>query len=286
MDLYRMIRSKSLWICLGCIVFFIALAAGLLAYATSPAFLETMTASGNAHIGISAGTNFGISTSDSAFTAGNIAEAQAMLTSTSQITFIGTMMIKGGALAMVFIIFVAIFLGSEFETGFSKNVFASHPNRLAFLGARLVEIVALAAVFTAVTIVSSLVSMAVTGFELAPAPVGDMVLWAALVTLVISAFAMITALVIWVTRKMSAGIVVGVLLVSGMVSALIKAVLSLFPSVSHVGDFMLGSCMESLGTFGLNDPGALSVPHVAGVGLAFLVACTVLSAVALKKKDI
>lgn len=281
-----MVRSKSLWICLGCIVFFVALAAGLLAYATSPAFLEAMTANGNTHISTSAGMSFGISSPDDAFTANDVAEAQAMLTSTSQITFIGSMMIKGGALAMAFIIFIAIFLGSEFETGFSKNVFASHPNRLAFLGARLIEIVILAAVFTTVTIVSTLLATAVVGFDLAPAPLGDLVLWAALVVLVIAAFAMITAFVVWLTRKMAAGIVVGVLLVSGMVSALIKSVLSLFPSVSHLGDFMLASCMESLGAFGLNDPGALSVPHVAGVALAFLVVCTVLSAVVLKKKDI
>lgn len=284
MDAYRLVRSKSLWICLGLIVFFVALAAGMLAWTTSPEYIEAAktgfsAASGSWTFGVANGPEAGSGMEE-------LADSLALLSSTSQITYIGSMMVKGGALALAFIIFISIFLASEFESGFSKNVFASHPNRLAFLGARLIEIVVLAAVFVTATIVSSLVSAAIAGFDLAPSPVGDIVLWGALVTLMLTAFGMITALTVWLTRKMSAAIVAGVLLVTGLIAALIRSVVSLMPGMSHLSDFMLTSCMESLGLYGLDGAGALGIGHIAAVGIAFVVIFAVLSALVLKKKDI
>lgn len=284
MDAYRLVRSKSLWICLGLIVFFVALAAGMLAWTTSPEFIQAMQSSeATVRTG---GVTLGVTTPEQAFTSDDLAEAMAILSSTSQITYIGSMMVKGGALALMFIIFISIFLASEFESGFSKNVFASHPNRLAFLGARLIEIAVLAAVFVTATIASSLVSAAIAGFELAPSPVGDIVLWGALITLMLTAFGTITALTVWLTRKMSAAIVVGVVLVTGLVAALIRSVVSLIPGMSHLADFMLTPCMESLGLYGLDGAGAFGIGHIAAVGIAFVVIFAVLSAVVLKKKDI
>lgn len=94
---------------------------------------------------------------------------------------------------------------------------------------------------------------------------------------------MLTALVVWVTRKMAAGIVAGIVLGAGVVTAALQALLLLVPSASFLADFTLSSCVASL-ALGLNGP--LDATHIALVSVAFIVVAVVLSAVALQRKDV
>ncbi len=287
MDVYRLVHGKSFWIFLAIIVGTAALATGMMSVVTSPEFMQSMQSASD--VAARSGFKLSITSSPGGLDAGDYADVDAALAMLSggitQIAYIGRLFLNGGALTVMFAIFLSIFLASEFETGFSKNVFTVQPNRLAFLGARVVEIVVLAAVFVAVALAASLASAAVFGLDLAPTPLPDFLLWGVLVTFVTAGFGMLTALFVWLTRKMAVGIVAGVLLSTGLVTSIIQGILLLFPNLKHLADFTLSSCMASLGQ-GLDVAGGLSSVHVAVVGLAFIVLGAVLSAVALQKKDI
>ena len=289
MDLYRLLRSKSLWICLGVMVILAAMTIGMFGLLTNADFMQwaqssgaTVSSASNSVVSIGVNGNSTMSTEEIART---IAQAQEAISNSSLLTMTGTTLINGNALAIMFTIFLSIFLASEFESGYSKNVFTVQPNRITFLGAKLVEIVLIAAVFTAVSLASIAAVGAIAGLSFASTSAVDILIWGALVTLVLSGFGMLIALIIWLTRKVAAGIIGAVVLVTGMLVMIVQALLSLFPAVSHLTDFTLYSCMSALGR-GLYVEGGLSVAHIAGVGLAFVIVYSVLSAVVLQKKDV
>ena len=288
MDLYRLLRSKSLWICLGITVALAAMTIGVLGLLTNADFMQwaqssgaTVSSASNSVVNIGVNGNSTMSTEE---ITQSIVQAQEAISSSS-LTMTGTTLVNGNALAIMFTIFLSIFLASEFESGYSKNVFTVQPNRIAFLGARLVEIVLTAALFTAVSLASVALVGAIAGLSFAPTSAADLLLWGTLVTLVLSGFGMVIALIIWLTRKVAAGIIGAVVLVTGMLVMMVQALLSLFPALSHLSDFTLYACMSALGR-GLYVDGGLGVAHIAGVGLAFVIVYAALSAVTLKKKDI
>lgn len=284
MDLYRLIHGKSLWVMLATIVVLAVASAGAMAVITDPAFQESMKAAYTT--GAPAGVSIGF-TDSSGPDAEDIADANAMAAMFDQglspEALIGNVFLGGGGLSCLFVIFIAIFLASEFESGFSKNVFTVQPNRLAYLGARTLEIVVLSAVFTAVVVASTLATAAVAGLELTSTPLPDFLLWAGLATLAAAGFGMITALAVWITRKMSAGIVIGIVVAAGLVTLALQTVLMLFPSAPPLADFTLSSCMASL-SLGLAGP--LSAPHIALVSVAFIAVAAAASAVVLQRKDV
>lgn len=286
MDLYRLLHGKSLWVFLAVIVGLVIMTSGIMAIITSPGFTESMqsasTAAGGFHLGITNPNGTMMDADDYA----DVSEATAMLSgSMTQISFIGSMFLSGGGLTVIFAIFIALFLASEFESGFSKNVFTTQPNRFAFLGARVIEIILLAAVFTAVTVGASLLAMAIGRVNVIATPLPELLLWSVLVTLVVAGFGMLTALFVWWTRKMAVGIVAGILLGAGLATVILQGFLLLFPSMKHLADFTLSSCSMSLAQ-GVNLAGGLSAVHIAGVAIAFIVISAALSAIALQKKDI
>lgn len=288
MNFYRLVHGKSFWIFLAVILGMVALSTGLMTVITSPGFLESMQAASSG--AAQAGITFGITGPDGGMMDSSdytdVAQATALLSgNTTQLAFVGSMFLSGGALSCMVVIFLAIFLASEFESGFVKNVFTAQPSRLAFLSASVVEVIVLALVFTVFTVATTLGAAALLGLDLAPTPLPDLLLWTALVALMVAGFGMMTALAVWLTRKMAVGIVAGIVLASGLVTFALQAALLLFPSASHLADFTLTSCMASLAQ-GVNIAGGLSAAHIAVVGAAFVVVCAAIGAVALQKKDI
>lgn len=278
--MYRLVHGKSLWIMLAIIVAMAAISSGLMAYIASPEFIQTLQSSSNVNIGFT--DNAGPDASDYA----DAAEASAMMSgSMTPQALVGSVFLNGGGLSCLFAIFIAIFLAAEFESGFSKNVFTAQPNRLAFLAVRTVEIIALAAVFTLVTSCVTIGTAAIVGFNLIPTSALDLLLWGALVTLAIAGFGMLTALVVWLTRKMSASLVIGILLAAGIATILFQVIALLVPSASFLLDFTLTGCLGSLSK-GLDVAGGLSPVHILLVTAAFIVGSAALGGLALQKKDV
>lgn len=284
-------RSKSFWIILGCFVALAFISVASTSYLLSADFLNSMqsaaasAANSGGQFDVTAGPGSPANTSE---LAGSIAEAEALITATSQAGFAGNVMLGGGGLATLFVVFLAIFYASEFDTGYSKNVFTAQQNRAVYFTARFIEVVLLAVVFTVVSLGSTLIFVALSGLGLAATPVPELLAWFGLVALVLVAFGMLTMLVVWLTRKMAAGIVVGVAFSGGIVALLLMGILSLFPSVSGLGDYMLYSCMNALasGPDVLSATAGIGALHIVITALCFLAFYTVLSFVVVKKKDI
>lgn len=280
MDVYRLVHGKSLWIMLAIIVAMAVISSGLMAYIASPEFIQTLQSSSNVNIGFT--DNAGPDASDYA----DAAEASAMMSgSMTPQALVGSVFLNGGGLSCLFAIFIAIFLAAEFESGFSKNVFTAQPNRLAFLVVRTVEIIALAAVFTLVTSCVTIGTAAIVGFNLIPTSALDLLLWGVLVTLAIAGFGMLTALVVWLTRKMSASLVIGILLAAGIATILFQVIALLVPSASFLLDFTLTGCLGSLSK-GLGVAGGLGPVHILLVTAAFIVGSAAIGGLALQKKDV
>lgn len=285
MDLYRLVHGKSLWIMLAIVVAISVMSVGMMAYIAGPEFAATLQSAsangpGSFHVGIA------VEGSPDASDLEDIAEAGSMMTSgmTAE-ALVGTMFLNGGGLAVIFVIFIAIFLTAEFESGFSKNVFTVQPNRLAFLAARTIEVVVLAAAFTVVTTVATIAMAFATGIVLAPLQPVDLLLWGALVTLGLAGFGMLTALAAWVTRKMTASLVAGILLGAGLAALLVQGFVLLVPSASFLANFTLSACLASL-SHGVGAAAILGSPHIALVSFAFIALCAVAGGIALQKKDI
>ena len=280
MDLYRLVHGKSLWIFLAVITVLAVISAATMAYITDPAFVQSMQAASAS--GAPTGVHIGFS-NGSGPSADDLAETNALVAQLAQgmtpEALVGNVFLGGGGLSCLFVVFLAIFLAAEFESGFSKNVFTVQPSRLAFLGARIVEILVLAVMIVAATLATA----AVTGLELASSPLPDFALWGVLVAVVAAGFGMLTALAVWATRKMAAGIGIGILLASGLVTLGIQGLGTLIPSISFLADYTLSSCMGSL-SLGLGGP--LGAVHIALVGAAFIAVAAVLSAAVLKRKDV
>ncbi|MEG0323492.1 MAG: hypothetical protein RR619_05800, partial [Raoultibacter sp.] len=278
MDFYRLMRSKSFWIILGCCVVLAIISVASTSYLLSSDFFESMQAA--LASSSSTGMQFGVSVGPSGSSnmsaeemAQSIAQAEAMITTMSQAGFAGNVMLNGGGLATLFVVFIAIFYAGEFETGYSKNIFTAQPNRFIFFAARFVEIIVLALVFTVVSLGSTLLCVMVSGLGLAATPIVDLFAWFGLVTLGLAAFGMATVLVVWLTRKMAAGIVVGILLSAGVVGMLLQGILSLIPSIPGLINYTLYSCMKALstGTDVLHATVGIGAAHIAITALCFLV---------------
>lgn len=280
MDLYRLIHGKSLWIMLAVIVALAVMSSGMMAYIASPEFAGTLQSGSTVHIG------FTDSSAPDASDYEDAAEVGAMFNDgIAPEALVGNVFLSGGGLACLFVIFIAIFLAAEFESGFSKNVFTVQPNRFAFLAARTVEIIVLAVVFAAVVIVATLATASVVGLKLTATPLPDLLAWGALVALVAAGFGMLTALVVWVTRKMAPALVVGLLLGAGLATIAIQALVLLVPSASFLTDLTLTSCMVSLSQ-GFNVAGGLSPVHILLVAAAFIAGSAALGGLVLQKKDV
>ena len=260
MDLYRLVHGKSLWIFLAVITVLAVISAATMAYITDPAFVQSMQAASAS--GAPTGVHIGFS-NGSGPSADDLAETNALVTQLAQgmtpEALVGNVFLGGGGLSCLFVVFLAIFLAAEFESGFSKNV------------------------FTVMIVAATLATAAVTGLELASSPLPDFALWGVLVAVVAAGFGMLTALAVWVTRKMAAGIGIGILLASGLVTLGIQGLGMLIPSISFLADYTLSSCMGSL-SLGLGGP--LGAGHIALVGAAFIAVAGALCALVLKRKDV
>lgn len=280
MDLYRLVRSESFWAMLIVVAVMSAISMGMLWWVSTPYFAESMAAMPGS--GMTLGVTDGSSTSvDMAETAAAVSQ----IVGTTMLRNYGNMWISGGALAMIIGIFVALFLSSEFERGFAKNIFTAQTNRFAFFVSKALVILLATVVFVAFSFALQALGVAVLALPVEIPPLSDAVIWLGLVVLVLFALQMIVALIVWLTRRVVAGVLAAILLAGGIVMQLISPLFALVPALKHVPDFLLSGCMSSLAQ-ATDIAGPLGVGHVAMVGVAFLVVYSVASIIVLKKRDI
>ncbi len=293
MDFYRMVHSKTTWVFVGVIVASVILITGMMGYLTSDAFTELYTsaqvaaAKAGADVTMSTpGSQPGMSFSATASPGASLDDPAAMLTGSSMTFYLGNMFLSGGALAVLTTLYIALFLTSEFDSGFAKNIFTARTNRFSFFASKAVFMLLIAVAFAALSFGLACLGSFLVDLKLEMMPPLDFALWFALVVLVLFAFEMIVSLVAWFTRSKVAAILVATFVGGSVVFQIISLICQFIPAMKEVPNFMLSGCLSSLAHAGAEVAGPLGSVHVAGVAVAFLAVFAIASMFVLKKKDI
>lgn len=288
MDFYRMLHSKTTWIFVGIIIAMVAITTGMMGYLTSDFFKESFS-SAQAAAG-SVGMSLTVGTPGSGMTnmnSNDVADANLALSMIGGTTtsYLGSVLVSGGALAVLVMLYVALFLASEFDSGFAKNVFTARTNRVAFFASKATFMLAIIVIFSALGFGLLYLGALIVRLPLEAVPLADFAIWYALIVLVLLAFTMLVALVTWFARNKVAGILVTVFVGGSVVYQIISLICQVFPALKEVPNFMLSGCLASLGK-ATEGTGYLSAPHILGVAVVFLVVFAIGSVLVLKKKDI
>ena len=279
MDIYRLVRTKTLYLCLALLCALCLLGSYAVWYMTTPEFAESITGM-EAQIDMPDGADEG---SDGAGVITVESSVDEQVTPTLQ-QLLGNIFVGSGTLAFLVSIFFVLFVGAEFDNGFIKNIFTAKRGRGTYFASKTILAVLVSVVFFLVGTLISYVASLFTGVEVIIVP-ADFALWALLVVLVCSAYAMISLLFIMFTKNKTAGVVAACVIASGFLGMLLFSIISLFPDFSHVLDYTIFACLGAL-EVGLTGPTTLSATHVAAVAGLYLVVFSALGFISIRKKDI
>lgn len=262
MELYRVIRSKSVYVCFGILTVMVFLSFGLWYLVASPQGLKL-----SVRLGLEATTE--------------LARTAGLLEGVDFLILFRQICLDGGMYNVIFGIFVMLFVCADFQSGFVKNVMAFHQNRWNYVGSKLL----IAALVNACYLVGLLgVSMALNQLlgRLVPfSPWQDVVFYMTWAWLLTTAFSSLILLLCVLTRSVAVGAVAAVILGSGMLVMLVYGFLDSF----HVGGWMRYTLYLSMST-GSGHFASAGDLKVYAVGAAFLVLYTALTGIILSRKDI
>lgn len=248
-DLYRLVRRSDFWAFVAFIVVTVGACAALLAWVTSPEF-AVMVNEQAVDVGPSGAGQAEVQADldeDLAEVAPLNDKVMDSLTATWAQTFV-----TGGMLGVLGSMLASLFLVSDMEHGFVKNLLMSRRGRRIYYGEKLVFVALLQAMLLAVFAVAATVAFAAAGFsyEVAEGP-AEVVLWLGLAWLLAVAYALIAAVVTWLTRSKWLGVVLALVVstgVAGMVVAQLCSLLALgLPWLAGVPQWLLHECARLLG---------------------------------------
>ena len=273
MDLYRLIRSKSLYICLAIICAFSVLGVVTIWYANTPEFAELMTTSQYiAEDGASV-----------AFTMDESVSSADYSTLTLQRLF-GSIFVSGGLLTLLVSLSLVLFVGAEFDSGFVKNVLAARRGRGAYFASKTVLAVIFALIFVLAASLVSLIGAIFVGVEIAFSA-AEFFSWVSLLILAVAAYATISLFFVMFTKSKTAGILAACMLSSSLLGLVASGIIGMFPNLVFLLDYTVYSGYQLL-AIGLVSSESLGTVHIALVAGAYFVAFAALSYIGIRKKDI
>ena len=330
-DIYRLVHGKMLWVSLALTALFVVGAAGLVWFATTPQFAQ-MVAEQAEHdqqnatasdyrqddMSLSAAETTAEGTTEPTpeatagmavrFTDGSGANLTPEEVETlnekelpSRTNAYAQVLVAGGVLATIVSLVTAIFLASDFETGFAKNVFVGRGRRrAAYYLEKLVLCGVLSAAFLLVGMVFTDGSFAIAGFEYrASEALGEYWGWVALAWLAVTMYAMATGATVLLTRSKAVGIVFALVVATGALASIVMTVASTFaPAFPVLDDAVKWLPTSSVALLGSGGVGLLSstegtalaglaVPaQVALVLGAAIAVCVALAAAVGPRKDV
>lgn len=299
-DAYRLMHSKMLWVLTAALLVFVVGAVGLVSFGTTPEFAQMVNEQAAQNMADSPGVSGDLSASNDADLTG---EEVAMLNDKSidsRTYAYGQTFVTGGVLNMLAALFAALFLVSDFDTGFAKNVFAGRARRTSYFAEKLVLCGAACALFLLAGMLAVDASYAIAGFSIEHVePMGEYWAWVGLAWLNAMAYALMTAVAVWATRSKAAGVAVAVVVASGMLASVImlaaQALAPAFPALAQAVLWLPRSCARLLGSGaidlfassqGVVLPGLTAPGHIALVSCAVIAACTALALTACKRRDV
>lgn len=262
MDLYRMRRGKSLYICLGILLMMIVVTLCLIWLVATPRGQETAV-----RIGM--------------FTAEDLAEEGDVMAGVDTLVMLRQTSLDGGMYNLVFGIWVMLFVCMDYQSGFIKNIMVVHQNRWNYVASKvtcagIVSFCYLAVQYAFVLLMNKLLG------DMAPcSALGDVLFYLTWSWLLTVAFAALTILVCVWTRSVAAGALTAVLLGTGTVQGPLYMLLNMI----HAGGWLKYTIYHTLDQ-GPNHYAALGDLYVYAVGAGFLVLYMAVAGAIMKKQDI
>lgn len=262
MDLYRMRRSRSAYVCLG-ILFLTTLASYILLWLlATPQGQETAI-----RIGM--------------MTAEETQESLRMLEGMDTLTMFRNINLDGGAYCITFGIWVILFVCMDYRSGFLKNIMALYQNRWVYVGSKLLAAALLNILYLISNFLFVVLLNALFGNMVPQAGLGDVLFYMAWAWILTTAFGGLMLLICVCTRSTAAGTFAAVLLGGGSVVSMVQGILSMF----HAGDWLNYSIYMMLSN-GPSRYTGLQDLKVFAVGAGFLVLYSALAGWIMKKQDI
>lgn len=325
-DLFRLIRGKALWVMTAVLVACMALSAAMLNWVSQPEFLafyaqtEQMTAdevcdemrfeetsTGLVTVGADDGAVLGaspdgtlVAVAGAAPTPEDFEAVTAEMRRFSGVTALFGSFMAGGLLLVVTSLITALFLASDFETRFVRNLPMGRRGRTAYYVEKLLLVALVALWFLAVLATSCAASFAVAGFSFPLSEgIGGLLAWLLLTWMAATAYGWLTALTVWVTRSKGAAIAEALVVSSTFLAALVIQLLGYFarviPWLGAVPEWLPSSAVEMLGrgADALAAPGgALGFAGVSGGASVLLVlalwlaVCATVALAACRRRDL
>lgn len=297
-DFYRLVRRGDFWGFCIFIVVAITACAALLSWIASPDFAVMVNEQAVDNVGLTAAEQAEAQAdlNESMTEAASLNDkAMDSLTHTWAQTFL-----TGGMLGIFGTAIAVLFLVSDFDHGFVKNLLMSRRGRRIYFAEKLVFIALIQAIMLGLCAAVTTASFAVAGFtyEVVGTP-GELALWLGLAWLLSCAYAFIAAVVTWLTRSKWLGTVLAVMVSTGVTGAVVAGLCSGFapalPWLGTVPPWLLHSCTQLLGNSastllavdtGLPVPGLPIWGHVLLVGALWSAACVAVTMAVCRKRDI
>lgn len=266
MDIRRMSRSKMFYIAFGGLSAAIIISVLLFFVLTNPGMRSIMV---NAGMTISTG---GASVDESAF--------DQLLDMTEAQAFCSTVY-NGGIFYVVLYIVVALFVCSDYESGFAKNIFSLQGTRWKYYFSKLMCATAVCVSWILGTFVIFRAMSLVCGMSFAPMSLRDFLIFLGGFLLPGIAFSAQAIFISAAARSTGAGVGFGIIIPGGLAVVIIDTIIGNF-GLSIMSKTIYGSIQGVTGYFAQGD--SLAAPLLTAA--VWLVIWSVLSCLILRKKDI
>jgi len=264
MDLYRMKRSRSVYVCLG-ILLGLAVMAGCLVWLMG-------TPEGNR-----AALKLGLFTSEET---AQMMENENILEDVDMVEMFRDIGMNGGAYCTILGIVVALFVCMDFQSGFMKNIMALHRERWKYIVSKLMAAGILNFCYMVLFFGMCLVVNMV--FHLAShSGWSQVIFYMAWAWLVSTAFLALVIMICVLTRSTAMGVLGAVLFGSGAVVVPVASVMNLF----HMGGWANYTIYFSM-TYGPSAYSGAGDLKVFAVGAVFLLLYAAAATVVTAKRDV
>lgn len=163
----------------------------------------------------------------------------------------GSLFVRGSAIAMFVAAFCAVFIAADLRSGYVKNLMQAQGGRLSYALAAAITIACVCVGYVLAGVSATVLGALVTGIHLAIPAMPGFVLWCVEVAAVCYAYALLAALVAFLTRSSAAGVLAGLLLGGAAAENLLYSALGLITGhpdeVRQLFDHYLAVSISQLG---------------------------------------
>lgn len=262
MDLYRIKRSKSVYVCFGILMAMMVISFGLWYLMASPRGQELAVSLGLGPTELLART------------------AQA-LEDIDFLAFFRQICLDGGMYNVIVGIFVMLLVCGDFQSGFIKNIMALHQNRWNYVGSKVLAAGIVNACYLVLDLAASLLLNRLLGGLVSSSSWQDLLFYMTWAWLLATAFSALIILICVFTRSVAAGAIGAVFLGSGTLVMALYGILNTF----HIGGWLEYTIYMTM-NMGSGHLASAWELKVYAVGGGFLALYTVLTGILLGRKDI